>query len=63
MLTLSPADNSLDPETVYRTLSSWNRYKEGLIKVSSDGQTAAPEDEGATDIAAAVVRGRKRTSF
>jgi actin-related protein 9 len=35
-------------------------WKDGVIKVPSDGETAIPEDEGVTDIAAVVVAGREK---
>ncbi|KAF9526129.1 actin-related protein [Crepidotus variabilis] len=59
---LSPADNPLDPETLHQTLLSLvsQMVKDDLIKVPSDGETAAPEDEGVTDIAAVVVAGREK---
>ena len=62
MSTLSPADNPLDPEALHQTLLELVNqiYEEGLIKVPSDGETAAPEDEGVTDIAAVVVAGKER---
>ena len=62
MSTLSPADNPLDPETLHQTLLDLVEqiYEDGLIKVPSDGETAAPEDEGVTDIAAVVVAGKER---
>ena len=62
MSSLSPPDNPLDPETLHQTLLELVEqiYEEGLIKVPSDGETAAPEDEGVTDIAAVVVAGKER---
>ncbi|KAF8629082.1 hypothetical protein AX15_003576 [Amanita polypyramis BW_CC] len=62
MSTLSPADNQLDPETLQKTLLELVQqiWEESLIKVPSDGETAVPEDEGVTDIAAVVVAGKER---
>ncbi|KAK2465672.1 hypothetical protein APHAL10511_002216 [Amanita phalloides] len=59
---LSPVDNPLDPESLHQTLLELAKQicEEGLIKVPSDGETAAPEDEGVTDIAAVVVAGKER---
>lgn len=60
--TLSPPETPLDQETLHSTLMELVRQmvKEGHIKVPSDGETAAPEDEGVTDIAAVVVAGREK---
>ncbi len=60
--TLSPPDNPLDPEVLHETLLRLVQqlWKEGYIKVPSDGETAIPEDEGVTDIAAIVVAGKEK---
>lgn len=59
---LSPPDNPLDFETLHNTLLELvqQMVNEGLVKVPSDGETALPEDEGVTDIAAVVVAGREK---
>ncbi len=60
--TLSPPEHPLDQNTLHNTLVEFvqQMVKEGHIKVPSDGETAAPEDEGVTDIAAVVVAGREK---
>jgi len=60
--TLSPPENTLDPEVLHNILIDLVKQmvQEGHIKVPSDGETAAPEDEGVTDIAAVVVAGREK---
>lgn len=60
--TLSPPENPLDPDTLHNTLINFVKQmvQDGHIKVPSDGETAAPEDEGVTDIAAVVVAGREK---
>ena len=62
MNTLSPPENPLDPEALHNILIDLVKQmvQEGHIKVPSDGETAAPEDEGVTDIAAVVVAGREK---
>jgi actin-related protein 9 len=59
---LSPPDNPLDHETLHNTLLELvqQMVNEGHVKVPSDGETAVPEDEGVTDIAAVVVAGREK---
>ena len=59
---LSPPSNPLAPEALFSTLRELVQYiwREGYIKVPSDGETAAPEDEGVTDIAAVLVAGREK---
>ena len=59
---LSPPGNPTDPETLHNTLLELVKqlYKDGFVKVPSDGETAAPEDEGVTDIAAVIVAGREK---
>ena len=59
---LSPPENPLDLETLHNTLIDLVKQmvQDGYIKVPSDGETAAPEDEGVTDIAAVVVAGREK---
>lgn len=60
--TLSPLENPLNPEALHAALVQLVRqlWNEGKIKVPSDGETAAPEDEGVTDIAAVVVAGKEK---
>jgi actin-related protein 9 len=62
MNTLSPPDHPLDQETLQTRLVELVQqlWKDGHIKVPSDGETAAPEDEGVTDIAAIVVAGKEK---
>ncbi|KAF8972665.1 actin-related protein [Flammula alnicola] len=59
---LSPPSSPLDPESLHATLLELVKqlWKENHIKVPSTGETAAPEDEGVTDIAAIVVAGKER---
>jgi actin-related protein 9 len=59
---LSPPSNPLAPEALFSTLLELVKqiWREGYIKVPSDGETAAPEDEGVTDIAAVLVAGREK---
>ncbi|KZV96384.1 actin-related protein [Exidia glandulosa HHB12029] len=35
-------------------------YREGLVKVPSDGETVEPEDEGVTNIAAVLIAGKEK---
>ena len=60
--TLSPLTNPLEPGALHKTLLDLvqQMVQEDLIKVPSDGETAIPEDEGVTDIAAVVVAGKER---
>lgn len=60
--TLSPPDNPLDPEILHDKLLQLVQqlWKEGHIKVPSDGEIAIPDDEGVTDIAAIVVAGKEK---
>ncbi|XP_006462073.1 hypothetical protein AGABI2DRAFT_193380 [Agaricus bisporus var. bisporus H97] len=62
MNTLSPPDHPLDQETLQTRLLELVQqlWKDGHIRVPSDGETAAPEDEGVTDIAAIVVAGKEK---
>lgn len=62
MNTLSPPENPLDPEVLQEQLLQLVQqlWKEGHIKVPSDGETAIPEDDGVTDIAAIVVAGKEK---
>jgi len=59
---LSPPSNPLDPEMLHTTLLELVKqlWKDDTIKVPSDGETAAAEDEGVTDIAAVLVAGREK---
>jgi actin-related protein 9 len=60
--TLSPPEAPLDQAALDTLLFELAEqlWKEDYIKVPSDGETAAPEDEGVTDIAAIVVAGKER---
>lgn len=62
MSTLSSPDAPLDPATLQITLLALVHqiYDEGLIKVPSDGETAIPDDDGITDIAAILVAGKEK---
>lgn len=59
---LSPPEAPLDQASLDGLLLELAEklWKEDYIKVPSDGETAAPEDEGVTDIAAIVVAGKER---
>ncbi|KAF9447508.1 actin-related protein [Macrolepiota fuliginosa MF-IS2] len=59
---LSPPETPLDPETLQERLLQLAQqlWKDGHIKVPSDGETAIPDDEGVTDIAAIVVAGKEK---
>jgi actin-related protein 9 len=59
---LSPPSNPLEPEALVSILHELVKHvwMEGYIKVPSDGETAAPEDEGVTDIAAVLVAGKEK---
>jgi actin-related protein 9 len=59
---LSPPSTPLTPEALLSTLLELVKHiwREGYIKIPSDGETAAPEDEGVTDIAAVLVAGREK---
>lgn len=56
----SLALSTADPETLHSTLLELAKYvwTEGYIKVPSSGEAAMAEDEGITDIAAAVVNAK-----
>ncbi|KAF5362059.1 hypothetical protein D9756_002600 [Leucocoprinus leucothites] len=60
--TLSPPETPLDPEALQAKLVELVQqlWRDGHIKVPSDGETAIPEDEGVTDIAAIVVAGKEK---
>lgn len=64
MNTLFPPESESTPtdELVQETLLALVKqiYEEGLVKVPSDGETAIPDDDGITDIAAIVVAGREK---
>jgi len=62
MSALSPPNHPLDQETLQAKLVELVQqlWKDGHIKVPSDGEIAAPEDEGVTDIAAIVVAGKEK---
>lgn len=62
MSTLSPPETPLDPEMLHGTLIELARqiWREGYIRVPSDGETAVLEDEGVTDIAAVLVAGKEK---
>jgi actin-related protein 9 len=59
---LSPPSNPLEPEALLSILHDLVKHiwMEGYIKVPSDGETAVPEDEGVTDIAAVLVAGKEK---
>ncbi|KAF8159806.1 actin-related protein [Crassisporium funariophilum] len=59
---LSPPSNPLDPEALHAMLLELAEqlWKEGTIKVPTDGETAIVEDEGVTDIAAVLVAGKEK---
>jgi len=60
--TLSPPTNPLDPATLHATLFELVKqiWRDNTIRVPSDGETAAVEDEGVTDIAAVVAAGKEK---
>ncbi|TFK39423.1 actin-related protein [Crucibulum laeve] len=60
--TISPPTAPLSADELHKTLLALIQelQEAGHIKVPSDGETAAPEDEGITDIAAVVVAGKER---
>jgi actin-related protein 9 len=62
MNALSPPENPLDPETLHTTLLDLVKqlWKEDLVKIPSDGETALPDDDGVMDIAAVVVAGKEK---
>ncbi|KAJ3576452.1 hypothetical protein NP233_g412 [Leucocoprinus birnbaumii] len=62
MNALSPPENPLYPETLQAKLIELVQqlWRDGHIKVPSDGETAIPDDEGVTDIAAIVVAGKEK---
>ena len=59
---LSPPENPLEPEELHNILLELVQQirSEGQVKVPSDGETAAMEDEGVTDIAAVLVAGKEK---
>ncbi|KAF7309637.1 hypothetical protein MIND_00334800 [Mycena indigotica] len=59
---ISPPEAPLEPQNVHATLVQLASqvWREGHVKVPSDGETAATEDEGVTDIAAVIVAGKER---
>ncbi|KAJ7050524.1 actin-related protein [Mycena amicta] len=62
MAAISPLEAPLEPQDEYAALVQLASqvWREGHVKVPSDGETAAPEDEGVTDIAAVIVAGKER---
>jgi actin-related protein 9 len=63
MSALSPPDTPhVEPCVLQETLLDLVKqiWEDGLVRVPSDGETAVPEDEGVTDIAAVLVAGRER---
>ncbi|KAH7872993.1 actin-related protein [Lentinula edodes] len=64
MKTLFPPDSEITPseEIIEETLLAFVKQilQEGHIRVPSDGETALPDDEGVTDIAAIVVAGKEK---
>lgn len=60
---LSPPDAPLTPEVLHSTLVELAQqvWRDGLVKVPSDGETAQePDDEGVTNIAAVLVAGKEK---
>jgi len=59
---LSPPENPLDPEALTRKLMELVQqlWRDGHIKIPSNGRTVIPDDEGVTDIAAIVVAGKEK---
>ncbi|KAF7370852.1 SWI/SNF and RSC complexes subunit arp9 [Mycena sanguinolenta] len=62
MAAISPPEAPLEPNAIHSTLVELvdQVWKDGHVKVPSDGETAAAEDEGVTDIAAVIVAGKER---
>ncbi|KAI6015988.1 actin family [Pisolithus microcarpus] len=63
MAAASPPDSPVDSQTIQQFLLDFAQHiwREGLVRVPSDGQTAeVPEDEGVTDIAAVLVAGKEK---
>ena len=62
MSALSPPSNPLDPETLHATSLKLVKqlWKDDTIKVPSDSETAAVEDNSVTDIAAVLVAGKEK---
>ncbi|KAJ7089682.1 actin-related protein [Mycena belliarum] len=62
MSAISPPDAPLDSGAARSVLLELVNqvWKDGHVKVPSDGETAVVEDEGVTDIAAVIVAGKER---
>jgi actin-related protein 9 len=62
LTTLSPPESPLEPAALHALLLQLVKQlcADGHIKVPSDGETVAVEDEGVTDIAAIVVAGKEK---
>ncbi|KAF7294506.1 hypothetical protein MKEN_01443200 [Mycena kentingensis (nom. inval.)] len=62
MAALSPPETEVDQAALHTTLVELARqvWREGHVKVPSDGETIATEDDGVTDIAAVIVAGKER---
>ncbi|KAJ7173783.1 actin-related protein [Mycena filopes] len=62
MSAISPAEAPLDAAAAHSTLLELvgQVWKDGHVKVPSDGETAVVEDDGVTDIAAVIVAGKER---
>jgi len=63
MSALSPPDvPPIESDVLHNALLDLAKqiWEDGLVRVPSDGETALPEDEGVTDIAAVLVAGRER---
>ncbi|KAJ3771452.1 actin-related protein [Lentinula raphanica] len=63
MKTLFPPESETPTEeTIQETLLALVKQilEEGYVKIPSDGETAIPDDEGVTDIAAIVVAGKEK---
>jgi actin-related protein 9 len=62
MAAVSPPESPLESSVLDSTLLAFVEqiWKDGHIKIPSDGETAVVEDEGITDIAAIVVAGKEK---
>ncbi|KAJ6496789.1 actin-related protein [Mycena vulgaris] len=62
MSAISPPEAPLDFDAAHSALLELvsQVWKDGHVKVPSDGETAIAEDEGVTDIAAVIVAGKER---
>ncbi|KAK7445413.1 hypothetical protein VKT23_014830 [Stygiomarasmius scandens] len=62
MAAISPPESPLESDALNSALLAFVEqiWKDGHIKIPSDGETAIVEDEGITDIAAIVVAGKEK---